>query len=518
MGLEWCFARPAFVISFPVVAVGAAIFAGMLLPRSFLPTFNEGTVLVSVVLQPGISLAESDRIGRIAEDIVAEIPEVRSVGRRTGRAELDEHAEGVHNSELDVDLQKSARSREEVLADIRRRLSVLPANITVGQPIAHRLDHMLSGVRAQIALKIYGDDYDTLRGLAADIEGRLKAIPGIVDLQTEKQVRIPQLQVRVDYAKAALYGLNPSQVTEALEALSNGMVVSQIIDQSKRFDVVVRLSDADRSTRALGEMMIESPAGRIPLGTIADVIETDGPNQIQRENGRRRIAVFANTDGSDMARIVAEIRAAVAKTPFPQGYFANIEGQFQAQEEASRMIGLLSAVSLLLIFVVLYTRYRSGVLALIIMGNVPLALIGSVAALWIAGQPFSVASAIGFITLAGIATRNGILKISHYINLSLFEGETFGRQLVMRGTLERLTPVLMTALAAGIALVPLLIGADEPGKEILHPVAVTIFGGLISATLLDAFLTPTLFLLFGRRALERLQEEGGAETAVRGAF
>ena len=442
---------------------------------------------------------------------------MRSVGRRTGRAELDEHAEGVHNSELDVDLRKSERSREDVLADIRTRLSLLPAAITVGQPIAHRLDHMLSGVRAQIALKIYGDDYDTLRGLAADLEARLKSIPGIVDLQTEKQVRIPQLQVRVDYAKAALYGLNPSQVTEALDALSNGMVVSQIIDQSKRFDVVVRLSDADRSTRALGEMMIESPAGRIPLGSIADVIETDGPNQIQRENGRRRIAVLANTDGTDMAGIIAAIRAAVAETQFPQGYFANIEGQFQAQEEASRMIGLLSAVSLLLIFVVLYSRYRSGVLALIIMGNVPLALIGSVAALWIAGQPFSVASAIGFITLAGIATRNGILKISHYVNLSLFEGETFGRQLVVRGTLERLTPVLMTALAAGIALVPLLIGADEPGKEILHPVAVTIFGGLISATLLDAFLTPTLFLLFGRSALERLQAEG-VETAVRGAF
>jgi HME family heavy-metal exporter len=280
---------------------------------------------------------------------------------------------------------------------------------------------------------------------------------------------------------------------------------------------VVRLSDADRSTRALGDMLIESPAGRIPLGTIADVIETDGPNQIQRENGRRRIAVFANTDGSDMARIVADIRAAVAETKFPQGYFANLEGQFQAQEEASRMMALLSAISLLLIFVVLYTRYRSGVLALIIMGNVPLALIGSVAALWIAGQPFSVASAIGFITLAGIATRNGILKISHYLNLALFEGESFGRQLVVRGTLERLTPVLMTALAAGIALVPLLIGADEPGKEILHPVAVTIIGGLISATLLDAFLTPTLFLLFGRKALERLQTEGPA-TAVREAF
>lgn len=503
-GLEWCFDRPTFVMGIPAVAVLAAIFAGSLLPRAFLPAFNEGTVLVSVTLQPGISLAESDRIGRLAEKIVTQVAEVHSVGRRTGRAELDEHAEGVHTSELDVDLRQSDRSREEVLADIRRRLSVLPASITVGQPIAHRLDHMLSGVRAQIALKIYGDDYDTLRSLAADLEKRLENIPGIVDLQTEKQVRIPQLQVRVDYEKAKRYGLNPSVITEALETLSNGRVVSQIIDQSKRFDVVLRLSDEDRSTRALGEMLIESPAGRIPLRAVAEVFETDGPNQILRENGRRRIAVLANTDGSDMAKIVEEIRAEVARSDFPQGYFTSLEGQFQAQEEASRLIAVLSMLSLLMIFVVLYSRYRSGILALIIMGNVPLALIGSVAALWIAGQPFSVASAIGFITLAGIATRNGILKISHYINLVLFEGEQFGRKMVIRGTLERLTPVLMTAFAAGIALVPLMIGAGEPGKEILNPVAVTIFGGLISATLLDAFLTPVLFLRFGQKALERL--------------
>jgi len=516
--LTWCFARPSFVVAVPGLAIIAAVVAGVALPRAFLPTFNEGTVLVSVVLQPGISLAESSRIGRLAEQIVAEVPEVHSVGRRTGRAELDEHAEGVHNSELDVDLRKSERTREEVLADIRQRLAVLPASITVGQPIAHRLDHMLSGVRAQIALKIYGDDFDTLRGLAADMEQRLATIPGIVDLQTERQVRIPQMQVRVDYAKAALYGLNPSQVTDALEALSNGRIVSQIIDQSKRFDVVMRLSDEDRSTRALGDMLIESPAGRIPLSTVAEVVETDGPNQIQREDGRRRIAVFANTDGSDMARIVEDIRKTLAASDLPQGYFTRLEGQFQAQEEASQMIGALSVVALLLIFVVLYSRYRSSVLALIIMGNVPLALIGSVAALWVAGQPFSVASAIGFITLAGIATRNGILKISHYINLALFEGETFGRQLVMRGTLERLTPVLMTALSAGIALVPLLIGADEPGKEILHPVAVTIFGGLISATLLDAFLTPVLFLMFGKKALERIQAEEKNAPATQGAF
>lgn len=511
-GLLWCFERPAFVVGMPLAAVLAAVVAGLMLPRAFLPPFNEGTVLITVSLQPGISLAESDRIGRLAEKLVAEVPEVHSVGRRTGRAELDEHAEGVHVSELDLDLTRSERSREEVLADIRVRLAMLPASITVGQPIAHRLDHMLSGVRAQIALKIYGDDYDTLRALAADIETRLRTIPGIVDLQTERQVRIPELQVRVDYERAKRYGLNPSTITEQLETLSNGRVVSEIIDQQKRFDVVLRLSDADRTTRALGDMLIESPAGRIPLKSIADVIETDGPNQILRENSRRRIAVFANTDGSDMARIIEAIRAEIASAPLPQGYFTRLEGQFQAQEEASRLIAALSLVSLALIFVVLYTRYRSAALAFIIMGNVPLALIGAVAALWIAGQPFSVASAIGFITLTGIATRNGILKISHYINLTLFEGERFSREMVVRGTLERLTPVLMTALAAGIALLPLMIGADEPGKEILHPVAITIFGGLVTATLLDAFLTPVLFLLFGRKPLERLA--AGQQRAV----
>jgi HME family heavy-metal exporter len=504
-GLEWCFGRPAFTIALPLVAVVGALIAGAMLPRTFLPPFNEGTVVVSLILQPGVSLAESDRVGRLAEALVMQVPEVGSVGRRTGRAELDEHAEGVHSSELDIDLKPSERSREAVLADLRKQLSALPASVAVGQPIAHRLDHMLSGVRAQIALKIYGDDTDTLRGLAAELERRLAAIPGVVDLQTEKQVRIPQLQVRIDYEKAKRFGLTPGTLTAALEALSNGRVVAQIIDESRRFDVVLRLSDRDRSTRSLGDMLIESPAGRLPLSAVADVTETDGPNQILRDNARRRIAVFANTDGSDMSGILERVRGEIARMELPQGYFTRLEGQFQAQEEASRLIALLSLVSLALIFVVLHTRYRSATLALIIMGNVPLALVGGVAALWIAGQPFSVASAIGFVTLAGIATRNGILKISHYVNLVLLEGEEFGPEMVIRGTLERLTPVLMTALAAGIALVPLLIGTDQPGKEILHPVAVTIFGGLVSATLLDAFLTPVLFLLLGHKPLERLQ-------------
>lgn len=513
-GLRWCFARPAFTIGLPAIAVLWSGFAAWQLPRAFLPPFNEGTALVSVVLQPGISLKESSRVGVLAERLLMDVPEVHSVGRRTGRAELDEHAEGVHTSELDVDLKSSGRSREEVLADIRTRLSVLPVSVTVGQPIAHRLDHMLSGVRAQLALKIYGEDFDTLRGLAADFEKRLSQIKGVVDLQTEKQVRIPQLQVRVDYDRAVRFGLTPAAAVEALEVLSNGRIVSQIVDENRRFDVVLKLADTDRTTGALLDMLVETPAGRVPLGAFATVQETDGPNQILREDGRRRIAVLANTDGSDMAGIVEAIREVLAERPLPQGYSAQLGGQFQAQESATRLIGLLSLLSLAMIFVVLYSRYKSAVLALIIMGNVPLALIGGVVALWIAGQPLSVASAVGFITLAGIATRNGILKVSHYINLVLQEGERFGPAMVIRGTLERLTPVLMTALAAGIALVPLMIGMDEPGKEILSPVAVTIFGGLVSATLLDAFLTPTLFLLFGETALERLAtDQTGLRTA-----
>lgn len=286
---------------------------------------------------------------------------------------------------------------------------------------------------------------------------------------------------------------------------------------NRRYDVVLRLSDQDRSTTGLEDLLIATPSGHVPLRMIASVSETDGPNQIQRENGQRRIAVYGNGDGQrDMTAIIADIRGVVAQTPLPQGYVTRMEGTFQAQEEATLRIGLLSLVSLALIFVVLFTRYQSVVLALIIMGNIPLALIGSVVALHLAGQPLSVASMVGFITLAGISARNGILKVSHYINLALHEGESFGRDLVIRGSLERLTPVLMTALSAGLALVPLLYGADQPGREILHPVAVTIFGGLISATIIDTVLTPLLFLAFGRKPLERIAagraSEGGELT------
>ncbi len=512
--LNWSFRHPFLLIGSTVLAVGTAASVALQLPRSFLPPFNEGTLTISMLFNPGISLEESNRVGLIAERLIMEVPEVKVVGRRTGRAELDEHAEGVHSSEIDVDLHAEGRPKNEIINDIRARLSVLPVATNMGQPISHRLDHMLSGVRAQIALKIYGEDLDTLRSLADQFREKLGAVPGVVDLQVEKQVRIPHLEIVVDHRRAALYGLQPAAVTEQLERLSNGRVVSRVVDGNKRFDLVVRLEDENRTTQGLGDLLIESPVGWIPVRQVADIVETDGPNQILRENGKRRIVVLANADGAaDMASIIAQIRALVADSTLPPGFFTSLEGTFQAQEESMRTIGLLSLVSLAMIFAILYSRYRSVLFVAIIMASVPLAFIGSVAALWYSGQPLSVASMIGFITLTGIAARNGILKISHYINLAIFEDMPFGKELVTRGSLERLTPVLMTALSAGVALIPLMIDAQAPGKEILHPVAITIFGGLVTATLLDTFLTPVLFLRYGRKPLERLVAQARDQAA-----
>ncbi|MFN3349590.1 efflux RND transporter permease subunit [Pseudorhodoplanes sp.] len=501
------------ILGLTVMCVVAAGLAAFSLPRSFLPQFNEGTFNILVQFNPGVSLAESNRVGSIAERLIMGVPEVKSVGRRTGRAELDEHAEGVHVSEIEVDLALSSRSKQEIVADIRTRLAVLPLSVNIGQPIAHRLDHMLTGIRSEIALKIFGDDLDTMRSTAEDLRGKLAAIPGLTDVQVEKQVLIPQLEIRVDYNRAALYGVQPAAVIEQIARLSNGRVVSRVIDGPRRFDVVMRLPESLRTTQGLGDLLIETPAGWIPARRIAEIRETTGPNQILRENGRRRLVVMANSDGTaDMARLVEQIRSLAAETKLPEGAYLSLEGTFQAQEQAARTIGLLSLVSLLLIFAILYSRYKSIVLSLIIIGSVPLALIGSVAALWLADQTLSVASMIGFITLTGIAARNGILKISHIINLHLHDGLPWGRELITRGCLERMTPVLMTALSAGVALIPLMIDAHSPGKEILHPVAVTIFGGLISATLLDAFVTPLLVIAFGRNAVERLRIARQAET------
>jgi CzcA family heavy metal efflux pump len=513
--LAWSFPRAKAMVAVAALAVAAAAASVPFMPRLFLPPFSEGSLVLSLMLNPGTSLAEANRVGAVAEGLIREVPEVLQVGRRTGRAELDEHAEGVHSAEIDVDLKRSGRDREAVMADIRQRLAVLPAQVAIGQPISHRLDHLLSGVRAQIALKIYGDDTDTLRGLAEGLRARLAGVPGLVDLTVEKQVLIPQVSVRLNQRRAAQAGLAPGEAIRMLQALTDGAHGAQIVDGARRYELVLRLPDDQRGPQDIARTLIDTPAGRLPVSAIATVEETDGPNQIGRENGRRRIVVYANTDGRDAGAVIAGIRSAVAQHPLPAGAFVSLEGQFQAQEQATRLILGLSAVSLAMMFLVLYSRYQSAVLAGIVMANIPLALIGSVLAMWLAGVELSVASMVGFVTLAGIATRNGILKISHYINLCRFEGETFGQPMIVRGSLERLTPVLMTALVAAFALTPLLLAADAPGKEILHPVAVVIFGGLISSTVLDTVLTPVLFALFGRRATERLlTDEAPAPSAA----
>ncbi len=510
--LGWSLAHDRSLLAVAAIVVLGAAATVPVFPRSFLPPFNEGTLTVGLLLEPGTSLTESNRMAALAEQLVARVPEVTQIGRRTGRAELDEHAEGVHSTEMDVDLAVSERSRDEVIRDIRARLASLPVLANVGQPISHRLDHLLSGVRAQIALKVFGDDLDTLRALAEDLRGRLSAIPGVTDLQIEKQVRIPQTKIRIDYDEAARYGVAPGALLRGLEQMIAGERIAQIIEGNRRFDLVARLPASGRELHALRTLLIETPGGHVPLSRIATLEDGDGPNQISRENARRRIVVSANTDGRDMSGVIAAIRAELAARPMPAGYFTALEGQFQAQEQASRLIALLALVSLAMIFLVLYSRYHSTVLALIIMGNIPLALVGSVVALWVSGQPLSVAALVGFVTLAGIATRNGILKISHYINLCAFEGERFGEPMIVRGSLERLTPVLMTALVAAFALVPLLLSADAPGKEVLHPVAVVIFGGLVSSTLLDTVLTPVMFWRWGEKPLRRLLEQRATES------
>jgi heavy-metal exporter, HME family len=493
------------------VAAALAMVAVPFFPTTFLPPFNEGVALVGLRLNPGTTLAETSRIATVAEKALQGVPEVEHVGRRSGRAELDEHAEGVHVSELDLKLKRSERSVEQIYTDIRQRISSLPAAIGIGQPISHRIDHMLSGVRSQIAIKVYGDDLDTLRSQAEILRLRLVAIQGVVDLEVEKQVLTPEIKVQVDYDRALQRGIAPPKLLRDLQMMIDGERITQIVEGNRRFNLVLRLPEAARGIEGLRNMMIDTPAGRIPLSQVATVEESDGPNQISRDDGRRRIVISANAQGRALSDVVADIRREMAELKLPEGYFVTIGGQFQAQEEASRLIGLLSLASAALIFMILYSRYQSAALAAIIMANIPLALVGAVVGLWLSGQPLSVAALVGFITLAGIAIRNGILKVSHYVNLCAFEGENFGDTMLVRGSLERLTPVLMTALVAALALAPLLFEAEMPGTEILHPVAVVIFSGLITSTLLDSFLTPAMVKLFGEKPIGRLVAGSGTE-------
>jgi CzcA family heavy metal efflux pump len=503
--------HPWVVISSAVLLFLIAIATLPFVGTAFLPEFNEGTLTINVQAQPGTSLQESNRIGQIAEQLLLQVPEVKSTGRRTGRAELDEHAEGVHYTEIDVDLKKSDRTREEILHNIRDQLAVIPGvTVNVGQPISHRIDHLQSGVRAQIAVKLFGDDLGTLRAKAEEIRNVMNTVEGATDVQIEKQVLIPQIRFNVNRTAAAQYGLQPGEVVETLETALNGKKVSEAVEGQRRYDVIVRFDDPSRgSLDALKNVTIDTPQGtQIPVSAVADIERIPGPNQVLRENTQRRIVVSSNVAGRDLGSVVQDMQQRIkAQVQLPEGYFVEYGGQFEAQQEATKRLSLLTIFSLVAIFFLLLKALGDWRSALQVMINIPLALIGAIFAMLLSGGVFSVATLVGFISLVGITSRNGIMMLSHYLHLIREEGEDFTEHMIIRGSLERLVPVLMTALTAGLSLIPLAIAAGAPGKEILHPLAVVVLGGILTSTLLDQLVTPAVFYKFGKPIADRIIRE-----------
>lgn len=509
--------HPWPILGSVAAAVAVSCFVVTQLGRDFLPPFNEGSVQVNVLLPPGTSLETSDRIANMVDQRLKHIRGVVAFGRRTGRAELDEHAEGVNVSEIIVSFDpNSGRSREEVLEDIREELSQVPGVVIAAeQPLQHLISHMLSGVKAQVGIKLYGDDLTILRAKANEMKAAMQGVPGVKDLLVEQQIEIPQLRIELDRKQLANHSLNSDDVNEVVQTAMNGSVVSEIVLGQRKFDLLVRLDDPFRQDpQQLRRLTLEVPGGgQIPLSDVAKVVDASGPNTINRENVRRRIIVQCNTAGRDLASIVADIQKRIApiQATLPTGYFIEYSGQFESQRTATRMIGLLSLISLACMFLALYTLFRSVNLSLQVLAALPMAAIGAVAALVITGQSLTVASMVGFISLAGIASRNGILLIAHYMHLVRYEGERFTPSMIERAGKERLAPMLMTALTAGIALIPLVLAAGEPGKEILYPVATVILGGLISSTLLDFFVHPALFWCFGRKDAEEQLAAGNQD-------
>jgi HME family heavy-metal exporter len=512
--------HPWPILTIVAAAVGVSIFTVTQLGRDFLPPFNEGSVQVNVLLPPGTSLETSNHIAGMVDSRLKKMQEdgkVLAFGRRTGRAELDEHAEGVNVSETIVSLNpQTHQTREEVLAEMREELSQVPGVVVaVEQPLAHLISHMLSGVKAQVGIKLYGDDLTTLRKKAEEMKAAITGVEGVKDLMVEQQVEIPQLQIKLDRQQLATNGMTSDYVNEFIETAMNGRTVSEIVLGERKFDLVVRLDDEFRTDQGrLQRLALNLPnGGRVPLSSVAEIINSSGPNTINRENVRRRIILQCNTAGRDLNSVVTDIqkRLAPIQASLPNGYFVEYGGQFESQKNATRMIGLLSLMSLLAMFLCLYTLFRSVNMALQVLSALPMAAIGAVGALVVTGQSLTVASMVGFISLSGIASRNGILLIAHYLHLVRYEGEKFTPQMIERAGKERLSPMLMTALTAGIALIPLVLAAGEPGKEILYPVATVILGGLISSTLLDFFVHPALFWLFGRRDAEHQVQEGDTD-------
>lgn len=509
--LQWALQRPKAILITAILLIMASVGTLPFLGTEFLPPFNEGSFTINLIAPPGTSLEESNRLGTLAEKRMLEVPEVEYASRRTGRAELDEHVEPVSRSEIEVELKPdNKRSRDEIIADIREKLSVMKGvTIAVGQPISHRIEHLLSGVQAQIALKLYGNDLAELRTTAGQIKNVMQGVEGVVDLSIERQVMVPQLQIRVKRDALQRFGLQAGKVAEELEVFYNGKVTGQMYDGQKTFDILIRANEHERSDlEAIRSTQISTPDGTlVPLEQIADIEQTVTVNQVMHENTQRRMVISANVQERDLGSTVEEIKKQVGKLQLPQGTYVVYSGLIESQESATQLIGLLSLISIVSIFLVLFTHFKSSRIVLQIMLNVPLALVGSVVAVLLSGGVFSVATLVGFITLTGIASRNGIMMISHYIHLVEHEGEHFGKEMIIRGSLERLVPVLMTALVAALALIPLTLDPQAAGKEILYPVATVILGGLISSTLLDMVVTPVVFYVFGQKAFDTYFKE-----------
>ncbi len=506
--LNWALERSTKVTGIATGLLIASVLLISFMGRDFLPKFNEGTAMIGLIAPPGISLPESNKIGARAEAIMLAVPEVKSVSRRTGRAELDEHAAGVHVNEIDVDFYEKGRLREIVLNDIRGQLKKeFPSvGVNIGQPISHLIDHMLSGVNAALAIKVFGSDLTTLREKAIEIESAVSGTKGLVDLRVEEQGLVPQLKIHILRDEAAKFGMSPGEITKLLESAFNGQAVAQVLEETRLFDVFFQFDETSRaSVEKMQKTVIKvMPTGQqVLLEQVADVYETTGPNEIYRENGQRRIVISGNVSGRDLGGLVADIQRAVKeKVPLPEGYFVMFGGQFENQQAATKKILWFGGLSLLGIAIVLFAHFHSLVIVAQIMVTIPFAFIGGVILLFFTDRSFTVASLVGFITLCGVASRNAIMIISHYLHLMKSEGEAFSREMIIRGSQERLVPVMMTAFVASLALLPLLFAKGQPGSEVLYPVAVVIVGGLLSSTVLDIVVTPTLFYRFGRVSAE----------------
>ena len=501
--LEWALRHKKMVIGTSAALLIFSIIIMTGLGRSFLPPFNEGSLTINISTMPGISLEESDNMGRMAEKILLDIPEIQTVARKTGRAELDEHALGVNVSEMEAPFELDKRSRDEFLADVRHRLGELKGvNIEIGQPISHRIDAMLSGTKANIAIKLFGNDLNKLYNIGGQIKEAIQGIDGIADLTLEQQIERPQLQIKPKRDMLAKYGIPLPEFSEFINVALSGKVVSQVYEGGKVFDLTVKVHDDDKANmEQIGNLMIDANGQKVPLHYVAEILPLVGPNTISRENVQRKIVVSANVAGRDLNGVVKDIQKTVGEQiTLPEGYHVEYGGQFESEQAASRTLFLTSVISILLIFLLLFNEFHSMPLSGIIMLNLPLAIIGGVLSIWFTSGIISIPAIIGFISLFGIATRNGILLVSHYNHLRS-EGMSL-HDSVVHGSLDRLNPILMTALTSALALIPLAVGGDLPGNEIQSPMAQVILGGLLSSTLLNGFVVPIMYLLLNHKQKE----------------